>query len=264
VKKLGIVIAAALTACGPDYVATATEPYGHAVARELGLSGGAPNWWWPSGYVPVCFRTRAGSREATWFSQAIANTWSRAARVDVATFSSCPVPSAGRNTGRWVELEWNRNMAPGSGKVDGVATGATLNAGFCDVGTPFLGECSEPLLDLAEKQKSMLVHEFGHVLGFQHEHQRLDSPCVLNQLLSDGGVNPDTFLFIGGAGLLTPYDPDSIMNYCRGTDGGAGPSLPYQPGYKGADLLSGGDEVGVRALYGARFDVWLLPVVLFK
>jgi hypothetical protein len=50
------------------------------------------------------------------------------------------------------------------------------------------------------------VHEFGHVLGFVHEHTR-------------GDVPPECRKEVGGLGergvlKLTDYDPYSIMNYC--------------------------------------------------
>lgn len=99
--------------------------------------------------------------------------------------------------------------------------------------------------DYEESFRSVVVHEFGHLLGFLHEQQRPDATpsCPL--------VNDAQSAIIPNGIYLTPtYDPDSIMNYCRGWDGRT--AQPYQLGYNGAERLSSGDMQGVRAAYGAR------------
>ncbi len=53
--------------------------------------------------------------------------------------------------------------------------------------------------------RAIAVHEFGHAIGFTHEQNRPDSPGECRELSQ--GPDPDT--------LLTPYDPDSVMNYCN-------------------------------------------------
>ena len=59
--------------------------------------------------------------------------------------------------------------------------------------------------------RTALVHEFGHALGFDHEGEREDHP--LSQNWCDP-VAPATSTL---AGVITAYDPDSIMNgtYCH-------------------------------------------------
>lgn len=51
------------------------------------------------------------------------------------------------------------------------------------------------------------LHEFGHAVGLRHEMNRAGSPCPEDQLGGFGGGNQ-------GDIPLTPYDPNSIMNYC--------------------------------------------------
>ena len=53
--------------------------------------------------------------------------------------------------------------------------------------------------------KAIAVHEFGHAIGFAHEQNRPDTPGECQQ--PKQGENGDL--------LLTPYDPNSVMNYCN-------------------------------------------------
>ena len=83
-------------------------------------------------------------------------------------------------------------------------------------------------------QESLVVHEFGHALGLEHEHQRSDFWDVLGEHLDidkmkmDCRVNPTKDpkeadrLFKknwggldhdGGKSKSSPYDPESIMHY---------------------------------------------------
>lgn len=73
--------------------------------------------------------------------------------------------------------------------------------------------------------RHLIVHEFGHALGFGHEHLRTDAPEETDAC-GDGGAAP-TF-------DITTYDADSIMNYCSKTT-----------------FLSCGDIIGAQSVYGA-------------
>jgi erythromycin esterase-like protein len=81
------------------------------------------------------------------------------------------------------------------------------------------------------------LHEFGHALGLEHEHQRPDSMC------DAGFVDPKSTIDNASThrkGLWTPYDPDSIMDYCKtASDILAGR----------ASVLSEGDKRILTALY---------------
>ena len=74
------------------------------------------------------------------------------------------------------------------------------------------------------------VHEFGHAIGFAHEQNRPDTPGECSQAKRAQGSDGDTV-------SLTPWDPESVMNYCN-------------PLYGNDGVLSAFDVVAVQYIYG--------------
>jgi hypothetical protein len=74
----------------------------------------------------------------------------------------------------------------------------------------------------------LAIHEFGHVLGFDHEQNHPDSTCT------ESAGDPQT--------AVTEYDENSIMNYC---------ASPTKGTLSGLDLAGGQLVYGVGARYAA-------------
>ncbi|MDH4250049.1 MAG: hypothetical protein OEV27_02580 [Nitrospira sp.] len=86
--------------------------------------------------------------------------------------------------------------------------------------------------------RGLILHEFGHVLGFDHEHQRPDGP-------QDIGCYRDIRT---DAVLIGPADPKSIMSwsYCKESS---------------LNVLTLSDIRGARSVYG-RQDISIRGVIL--
>jgi len=78
------------------------------------------------------------------------------------------------------------------------------------------------------------LHEFGHFLGFDHEHNRKDRQECYYQI-DESEVGPNAYY--GNYHISGAYDLESIMNYCR-------PNVHYKP------WLSELDKRGVWEVYG--------------
>jgi hypothetical protein len=88
--------------------------------------------------------------------------------------------------------------------------------------------------DMGFNSTGVLRHELGHVLGYRHEHTRVEAPpqCPDEPVFAAGGV----------ATPLTAYDPKSVMHYFCG--GVGSPEL----------ALTELDRVGSQKVYGPPID----------
>jgi predicted Zn-dependent protease len=224
---------------------------------------------WPS-VVAVCVSPAIGDPASEFETakaqliKAVQTGWQRHAnlRFDF----SCPSNAAQKIV---VTLKAQNDLNVG-GDCDGfgAATTRKINISYCAPSLPN-ADCSQVPkdgfvynIDRMEPLRALALHEFGHALGFVHEHKRKDTPqdvevwCDAAKPESRVKDDVNNGYEPGGGQLLTSsYDYDSIMSYCRDVDRNREGDGPVD---HVADRLSEGDKWGVQALYGAPapYPMW--------
>lgn len=185
---------------------------------------------WPEGRnrnfpVSVCWEnpTPEDADERAAVREAVTQSWERHSRLRFITWALCAAstPSAIRIRIEDVKDDGPRTLGLGT-QLRGLQRGMTLNFTFQNWGR----SCGANEAKRMACIRSIAVHEFGHAIGFAHEHNRHDRPgeCLEPRQGDNGDL------------ILTAYDPGSVMNYCN-------------PDYNNFGILSDCDEVAVQAIY---------------
>jgi hypothetical protein len=101
-----------------------------------------------------------------------------------------------------------------------------------------------------------LVHEIGHAIGLQHEHQRFDRNAFVS--VSDAAIadRPQDFKQLNEEALMVgPYDFNSVMHYPWNVGGSTSQPISKIPSgppnaWPAPTAPSGGDAEGVCFMYG--------------
>lgn len=203
------------------------------------------NWTENGNVVPVCWETPGYDREKAIVRAAIGRTWEQAANIKFIGWYACPSGSGigGSGSAKFVRVrilpyyatdpdEARNAGATGSTSGYGMETlsSADDNSKLAADDRPGVTFVFNPdgTADVG-RVEYVGVHEFGHVLGFVHEQ---DTPGNV-----EGPAHCDSSGIESNSTSLTPYDRDSIMNYCN-KDGNL------------QGNLTATDVAGVQAVYG--------------
>ncbi|MBY5555818.1 ATPase [Rhizobium leguminosarum] len=147
----------------------------------------------------VCWEnpTPAYAKQMMIVRAAVTASWERNSRLRFLDWGPCS-PSSG---GIRILIEDSGPLVSQLGRgLDGLQNGMVLNFTFRNwMPACQKGQVEDWIADTA-------VHEFGHAIGFTHEHNRDDTPAWCTTIAAPQGTNPNEY--------LTPWDRQSEMNYC--------------------------------------------------
>ena len=200
---------------------------------------------WPDGMVPVCWDSDSNPEGADEkaIRDGVENQWARAANVSFTGWGRCPARTAADMPDGPPIVFLTRTLAD-----SGLPDCRGSSAGCAYLGTNgnrptgvYIPPNAKFICDMAPGGYTRTqcivweaVHEFGHVLGFAHEHDRFDNPpCFWDQFWPHNR---------GGGTALTQWDGASVMHYCSA---GAGTNQ---------GRLSHRDVAGLQTVYGLKPD----------
>ncbi|HYX37105.1 MAG TPA: erythromycin esterase family protein [Oligoflexus sp.] len=228
-KGIGIIAISGMLSC--TAANNDTSQVKAAVTRE---------YLWPrQGQIPVCWENPSPELESGWtiMRQALEEEYNARTPIRFVDFGPCQAHSPGV---RVLVSDTPNAARPGISEPDFMGPAVSGKKDALRQNFTFQNWRKDLCSDATKVRlciRSYALHEFGHILGLQHEHQRADNICQ---------PFGDTYRDLGDGYAVnwgTAYDPKSIMNYCMNAES----LLAGEP-----PSLSRGDIEILERLYGAE------------
>ena len=180
--------------CAPEPQAD-EEPTGVASVQEP-LNINDTLIWQATLPIPICWKVGGFATEKGWVRDAVEGSWGTETG---ATFTGWATCTDSFTTGVRIDLVDERGGTDGLGtELDGDSTGMQLNFTFVDF---FPEECGGVHRETCIRNTA--IHEFGHLLAFAHEQNRLDAPTSCNEHSGSDGT-----------ATYGAWDLESVMSPC--------------------------------------------------